>query len=45
MTAEGWMIQPPSWRYDIAIEQDLIEEVARVYGYNRLPSRSIKAES
>jgi phenylalanyl-tRNA synthetase beta chain len=43
MTAEGWMIQPPSWRYDIAIEQDLIEEVARVYGYNRLPSRSIKA--
>ncbi|HSC76540.1 MAG TPA: phenylalanine--tRNA ligase subunit beta [Pseudomonadales bacterium] len=41
--AEGWIIQPPSWRYDIAIEQDLIEEVARVYGYNRLPSRSIKA--
>jgi phenylalanyl-tRNA synthetase beta chain len=38
-----WLIQPPSWRYDIAIEQDLIEEVARVYGYNRLPSRSIKA--
>lgn len=43
VTAEGWTIQPPSWRYDIAIEQDLIEEVARVYGYNRLPSRSIKA--
>jgi phenylalanyl-tRNA synthetase beta chain len=42
-TAEGWTIQPPSWRYDIAIEQDLIEEVARVYGYNRLPSHSIKA--
>ncbi len=39
----GWEIRPPSWRYDIAIEQDLIEEVARVYGYNRLPSRSIKA--
>lgn len=41
--ASGWTIQPPSWRYDIAIEQDLIEEVARVYGYNNLPSRSIKA--
>ncbi|HQQ74899.1 MAG TPA: phenylalanine--tRNA ligase subunit beta, partial [Pseudomonadales bacterium] len=41
--ASGWIIQPPSWRYDIAIEQDLIEEVARVYGYNNLPSRSIKA--
>ncbi len=42
--ADGWVIQPPSWRYDIAIEQDLIEEVARVYGYNRLPSRSVRAD-
>ena len=42
--AEGWLVQPPSWRFDIAIEQDLIEEVARVYGYNRLPSRAIKAD-
>lgn len=41
--AHGWTIQSPSWRYDIAIEQDLIEEVARVYGYNRLPARSITA--
>jgi phenylalanyl-tRNA synthetase beta chain len=41
--AQGWTILPPSWRYDIAIEQDLIEEVARIYGYNKLPSRSIKA--
>lgn len=40
---DSWVIKPPSWRYDIAIEQDLIEEVARVYGYNRLPSRSIEA--
>ncbi|MBK8675995.1 MAG: phenylalanine--tRNA ligase subunit beta [Cellvibrionales bacterium] len=42
--ADGWTVQAPSWRYDIAIEQDLIEEVARVYGYNRLPSRAIKAD-
>ncbi|MDP6198084.1 MAG: phenylalanine--tRNA ligase subunit beta [Porticoccaceae bacterium] len=28
----------PSWRFDLAIEQDLIEEVARIYGYNRLPT-------
>ena len=27
----------PSWRFDLAIEQDLVEEVARVYGYNNLP--------
>ncbi len=38
----------PSWRFDInrkkdLIEVDLIEEIARVYGYNKLPSRSITA--
>lgn len=33
------LILPPSARRDIAIEVDLIEEVARVYGYDRLPSR------
>ncbi|MGM9489828.1 phenylalanine--tRNA ligase subunit beta [Ideonella sp. YS5] len=31
-------VTPPSWRFDIAIEEDLIEEVARVLGYERLPS-------
>ena len=28
----------PSWRFDLTIEQDLVEEVARVYGYNNLPT-------
>ena len=36
--AVGWHILPPSYRFDISIEADLIEEVGRVYGYNRLPS-------
>ncbi len=31
-------VRPPSWRFDIAIEEDLIEEVARVIGYQRLPA-------
>ncbi|HRP34472.1 MAG TPA: phenylalanine--tRNA ligase subunit beta [Gammaproteobacteria bacterium] len=34
---EGWEAVPPSHRFDIAIEADLIEEVARVHGYDRLP--------
>ena len=28
----------PSWRFDLTIEQDLVEEVARIYGYNNLPT-------
>ena len=39
-TAEGGVITvtPPSWRFDILIEEDLIEEVIRVLGYPTLPS-------
>jgi phenylalanyl-tRNA synthetase beta chain len=32
-----WQLQPPSFRFDIAIEADLIEEVARIHGYGQLP--------
>ncbi|MBI2379747.1 MAG: phenylalanine--tRNA ligase subunit beta [Gammaproteobacteria bacterium] len=35
---EGWSVVPPSWRFDMAIEVDLIEELARVHGYNELPT-------
>ncbi|OOZ44611.1 phenylalanine--tRNA ligase subunit beta [Solemya velum gill symbiont] len=36
---EGWMVMPPSWRFDISIEADLIEEIGRIYGYDNIPSR------
>jgi len=35
--SDGWSATPPSWRFDLAIEADLIEEIARVHGYNRAP--------
>ncbi len=44
VTAEGWRATAPSWRFDLAIEVDLIEELARVYGYNRLPVRAIRSD-
>lgn len=37
--AEGWLITPPTWRFDLAIEADLIEEIARVDGYDDVPNR------
>ena len=37
--AEGFTVVPPSYRFDIAIEEDLIEEVARIYGFERIPSQ------
>lgn len=37
---DQWHVLPPSWRYDLAIQADLIEEVARVYGYDRLTTEA-----
>jgi len=37
----GWTLTVPSYRFDISIEADLLEELARVYGYNRLPTSNL----
>ncbi|AFU97770.1 phenylalanine--tRNA ligase subunit beta [Simiduia agarivorans] len=42
--ADGWTFQAPSHRFDMAIEADLLEELARIYGYNNLPVTSLKAD-
>ncbi len=33
-----WKVTVPSWRFDISIEEDLVEELGRIYGYNNLPT-------
>ena len=37
-------VTPPTYRFDLAIEEDLIEELARVHGYNRIPADLPTAE-
>jgi phenylalanyl-tRNA synthetase beta chain len=34
----AWRVTPPSWRFDMTIEEDLIEEVARLHGYEHIGS-------
>ncbi len=42
---DSWSVTPPGCRFDIAIEADLIEEIARIFGYNNLPSSSLLMRS
>ena len=37
VTADGWQVAPPTRRFDLAIEEDLIEEIARIHGYDVIP--------
>ena len=41
--AKVWQVIVPAYRFDIKIEVDLIEEVARIFGYNNIPNISPKA--
>ena len=42
---DRFVVTPPAYRFDIAIEEDLIEEVVRLWGYERLPVRPPHAAS
>jgi len=41
--AEGWQVTPPPYRFDIGIEADLIEEVARIVGFEAIPEIDAQA--
>ena len=43
-TADGFSVVAPSFRFDIEIEEDLIEEIARVYGYDKVPFDSTQGK-
>jgi phenylalanyl-tRNA synthetase beta chain len=44
-TAAGFEVTPPSYRFDIALEEDLIEEIARIHGYERIPASQPRARA
>lgn len=33
---DHWLVEPPSWRFDLTIEEDFVEEVARLHGYEHI---------
>jgi phenylalanyl-tRNA synthetase beta chain len=42
---DTFAVTPPAYRFDIEIEEDLIEEVARIYGFEKIPARPPVATS
>ena len=44
-SAQAFEVTPPSYRFDLEIEEDLIEEVARVYGFERIPAHPPRARA
>lgn len=35
--ADKWVVLPPAWRFDMSLPEDVIEEIARQYGYDKIP--------
>lgn len=44
-TSDSWLVSPPSCRFDIGIEADLIEELGRIYGYSNIPMARPRSHS
>jgi len=41
---DGWTVVAPSFRFDLTIEDDIVEEVARIYGYDLIPETTATAQ-
>ena len=44
-TGESWVIAPESDRFDLRIKEDVMEELGRLYGYDKIPSRRPEKEA
>ena len=43
MQDEDFLVTPPTYRFDLVIEEDMIEEIARLYGYDNIPAIAPRA--
>jgi len=43
-STDGWTVIPPSFRFDLAIEEDIVEELARIYGYDLIQETTATAD-
>jgi phenylalanyl-tRNA synthetase beta chain len=44
-SGEPFTVQPPSWRPDVVREDDLVEDVGRVHGYDKIPERLVEGST
>jgi len=38
-SGKAWKLQPPTWRHDLNMPADIVEEIVRIWGYHKIPSR------
>ena len=43
--SQEWCCTAPSWRFDMGLEADLIEEIARIFGYDNIPTLPVQGAS
>jgi phenylalanyl-tRNA synthetase beta chain len=43
--AEAWIVTPPSWRHDVYTEACIVEELARIHGFDRIPPVSVRRDA
>ncbi len=41
---ENWLVTVPPYRSDMVLSEDVVEEIARIYGYDKIPTHSFKGE-
>lgn len=44
VSVDKWLVEAPSHRFDLSLDVDLVEEIVRLYGYDKLPSQALTGD-